>query len=83
MTTPEIAGLLKKLWVGCIYMRDSNTNCVVDPEKTDALLAKAANALERQADEIERLRSVLERIAADGQPLATGLARLMLGLTPP
>jgi len=52
----DIAGLLKKLWSGCIYMRDRNTNCVVDPEKTDALLAEAADTLERQAAEIERLR---------------------------
>jgi len=57
--TPDIAGLLKELWGGCIYMRDSNTNCVVDPKKTDALLAKAADTLERQAAEIERLRGAL------------------------
>jgi hypothetical protein len=60
MTTTDIAGLLKKLWVGCIYMRDSNTNCVVDPKKTDALLANAARTIERQAAEIERLRGALE-----------------------
>ena len=59
MTTTDIAGLCERLWVGCIYMRDSSTNCVVDPEKTDALLAKAADTLERQAAEIERLREGL------------------------
>jgi hypothetical protein len=59
MTTPDIAGLCERLWVGCIYMRDSSTNCVVDPEKTDALLAKAADTLERQAAEIKRLRALV------------------------
>jgi len=64
MTTPDIAGLCERLWVGCIYMRDSNTNCVVDPEKTDALLTKAADTLDRQAVEIERLRGVLSAAEA-------------------
>ena len=62
MTTTDIAGLCERLWVGCIYMRDSSTNCVVDPEKTDALLAKAADTLERQAAEIKRLREALSGI---------------------
>jgi len=56
----DIAGLCERLWSGCIYMRDSNTNCVVNREETDALLAETADTLERQAAEIERLRGALE-----------------------
>jgi len=56
MTTTDIAGLCERLWVGCIYMCDSNTNCVVDSEKTDVLLTKAANTLEYQAAENKKLR---------------------------
>jgi len=59
----DIAGLCERLWSGCIYMRDSNTNCVVNREETDALLAETADTIERQAAEIERLRDNLLGIA--------------------
>jgi hypothetical protein len=78
MTTPDIAGQLKELWQGCIYMRDSSTNCVVDPEKTDALLTKAARTIERQAAEIERLRWALAVIPKTAKTLRIATSTLVL-----
>jgi hypothetical protein len=65
MTTPNIADLLHELQGGCIYMSDSNIDYIVNSYKTDELLTEAADTLERQAAEIERLRGALGQLHRD------------------
>jgi CBS domain-containing protein len=73
MTTPEIADLCEELRESANAIYDDPpfhdregdpVPPVVDPDK----LFDAANTLERQAAEIERLRGALERIAARPVP---------------
>ncbi len=63
MTTPDIAGLCERLRDRVALCKDCGGVSTYD-EDDCALDTEAADTLERQAAEIERLRGALEKVAA-------------------
>jgi len=69
MTTPDIAGLCSLLRGDLPFHEDDGA---VNECAVYARLTQAADTLERQAAEIERLRVALRKIASPNQPPRAG-----------